>query len=970
MTKKSWDSDRSSAFHQEEEKKEEIVGPEIDCAGGSFDPLLALSYSSSAAPVKNDGGSSTPPVTLDDESTAPPIDEDSSAAPVSSDDEPLTMDDESTKEPADDAEEDSMLGSGFGPSLDARLRELDEASDKPTKDYDDEEPQDETTDDIEEEDTEENIDSAVVDAISLKSSSSRSKVASLQSSKDQESVTSTEENESPEEPSDPSWEDGEGEGVLEGPLEEPTEEIEQEKASRRLKPPLFPGRSRPPKRSLREKLSPGIASYLRSRSTPPSKTDKLNKNVVERATSSLDGRVENARDSTSMNGSATGDGIARSRVAGVSVTARSDAGSTAASVQSCSDKSVEVVAVNSIVTSAPEPDPVESLHQKQNLLPPATAKPKISESTESVTKDASSEGEVFAKTMHETMDRISTEMSPASNEIQDPWPNPWAEDAGTIALEALDQVHNAPGLAKNPHIVSKEAPTDSVLENVVGVVLSSGVSAASVSMEAKDGIESYVALDTTDLISVDNIPTYPATLNPNLVVASLAEEARTNAPFEGDQTVEDIDRSSHRGRESCAGHESEPGRSETEKMESPGPVKDWKELLASEESSAAGLSVKAIGNKEEEQGENTGEVRRQSSLWKRTKRIVKTRRNSHKNLYQAGVEANSGKVAASTKKQKFKLAYLCLFSPCGSKRLASIEEGGGEHDNLLISCAKAEFEAKANPVATPVVVTQEIESLAEEATDEMDQAFDDLVEGLNDTESGEVQSPDNNPIQPAQGANDSVAQVALPQGTLNSCKAKARKPSRAKESKVDSAEIEETKSDLVQLDLASSKQNSRSWITDLPSVESLMGQGPQKTFSDFSSIGDVSGGADGPNGPNMISSINYYVAVASKAMQENLYDRPVRELERLRDLSCAGAEEQSSLASMSNDSAQANRRTTTAKGAKKSADFFSIAFGELVDVLECTPLANSPRKKTRLSPPNKKFEEQKIEMFGSTSGGE
>lgn len=964
MTKKSWDHNHSRDFHREEKKKEdEILGPEIESAGGSFDPLLALSYSSSAAPIKNDYESSTPPVTLDDESTAPPIgDDDSSAAPASSDDEPLTIDDESTKEPPDDAEEDSMLGSGFGSSLDARLRELDEASDKPSKEVDDEEPQDETTDDAEEEDTEENIDSAVADTISLKSSSSVSKVVSSQSSKDQESETSASEgNESPEEPSDASSDEVGAEDVLEGPPEESTEQIEQEKPSRRLKPPLFPGRSRPNKRSLKGKMKPGIASFFRSRSTPPSKTNKLNKNVVERATASLDGRVENARDSTSMSGSVTGGVMAESSVVGVSVTGISDAGSATASVHSCSEKSVEVVTVHSTVTSVPEYEPVEALHHKQGPLPPATAKPKVCEAAESVANNASSDAEVCAKTMHETMDKISTEMSRASDEIQDPWPNPWAEDAGTLTL---GQVHSAPGLAMNPHIVSKEAPADSVLENVVGVVLSSGV-AASASMEGKVSIESYVALDTTDLISVDNILTYPATLNPNLVVASLAEEARTNAAFEGEQTAEEfIDQSSHQGEGSCEDQESESEKREIGTMESPDTI--WKELLASEESSTAGLLAKAIEKKEEEQGENNGEARRQSSLWKRTKSIVRTRRNSHKNLYQAGEAAKNGKVTASTKKQKFKLGYLCLFSPCGSKQLATIEEAEIEHDNLFKSGAKAKVEAKANPVAALTVVTPEIESFAEEATDETNQACDDLVEGLDNTESSDVQSPDSNSIQTRRGADDSVAQVDVSQGTLNSCRAKARKPSRVKEG---TPEIEETKSDLVQLDLANSNQNSRSWITDLPSGESLMGQqGPQKTFSDFSSIGDVSGGVDGPNGPNMISSINYYVAAASKAVQENLYDRPVRELERLRDFSCAGAEEQSSLASMSNDSGQANKRTGAAVGTKKSANFFSIALSELVDVLECTPLANSPRKTTRLSSPNKRFEEQKIEMFGSTSG--
>jgi len=291
---------------------------------------------------------------------------------------------------------------------------------------------------------------------------------------------------------------------------------------------------------------------------------------------------------------------------------------------------------------------------------------------------------------------------------------------------------------------------------------------------------------------------------------------------------------------------------------------------------------------------------------------------------------------------------------------------------------KPTAETKANPVAAPTVVTQgaeEIESSAEEVTDEMDQTYDDLMDGIDYTESCEVTSGGIIPLpvamQPLQRADESLAHEAVPIDTSKKSLKKSGS-SRAKAGKVDMPDIEEAKSDLVQLDIASSKQNSRSWLTDLPSIESMMGRDPHKTFSDVSTIGDLSEGADGQI---MISNINFYVTAASKAVQHNLYEVPVRELERLREVACcsAGTEEQASLmdkdgvsGSMSNDSIQASKRNPGAMGAKKSTNLFSIALSELVDVLECTPMANPSRKPT-LSTSNQKFEEQKIEMFGSTS---
>ena len=100
-------------------------------------------------------------------------------------------------------------------------------------------------------------------------------------------------------------------------------------------------------------------------------------------------------------------------------------------------------------------------------------------------------------------------------------------------------------------------------------------------------------------------------------------------------------------------------------------------------------------------------------------------------------------------------------------------------------------------------------------------------------------------------------------------------------------------------------------------------------------------------------------------MQHNLYDVPVREFERIRELTCGAVpEEQISLmdkgmsATESHDSIKLKKKSGQAS---KRSNPFTLVFSELVDVLECGPgLEKMPTGST-----TKKFEEEKIEMLGS-----
>ena len=208
------------------------------------------------------------------------------------------------------------------------------------------------------------------------------------------------------------------------------------------------------------------------------------------------------------------------------------------------------------------------------------------------------------------------------------------------------------------------------------------------------------------------------------------------------------------------------------------------------------------------------------------------------------------------------------------------------------------------------------------------------------------------------------------QGSASNIHAMSSSPTDLEETKTDLAE--DAKEELVPLDTAaSSKHQSRSWLSEFPSQEETFTDGGKGgTLSYLSSFGDMSKATDSEPAPpkGMMNNLNSYFGAMAGAMQRTLYDGPVRELEKLRDMACASPAATTSdrqigadpVAVPSVDKAATTAATKQQSQSKDVSNPFAVAFNELVDVLEIGSESKTAPKKT-------KFEEEKLEMMASAS---
>ena len=323
-------------------------------------------------------------------------------------------------------------------------------------------------------------------------------------------------------------------------------------------------------------------------------------------------------------------------------------------------------------------------------------------------------------------------------------------------------------------------------------------------------------------------------------------------------------------------------------------------------------------------------AKRTSSLpfWKRSKKI---RSNSE------------------PKASKFKLSYLCLLAPCTSKKTSvpKVTHQTPAQEPPLVSDTQPPMLSVASKSAEQVEADT-VDHMTEEATKRT------ILEMIEIVESED--SPEH-------------------QRSASNIQAMTSSPTDLAETKTELEE--ETKEELAPLDTAasSSKHLSRSWLSEFPSQEETFTDGGKGgTLSYLSSFGDMSKATDSEPAaapPNeMRSNLNSYFGAIAGAMQRTLYDAPVRELEKLRDMTCASPTatdsdrqvEADPVAVPSVDKA-AYGAATAIKQRHQSKDMsnpFAFAFHELVDVLEIGAGSTTARKKN-------KFEEEKLEMMASAS---
>lgn len=713
-----------------------------------------------------------------------------------------------------------------------------------------------------------------------------SKEQDVESSRDPDSDSTTSASESTKAEDDSALEES----------EVTTEEIESKPAKKSL-PPLFPRRTLSNAGSKKNHEKFGSASFFgRSRSNPikPEHTEKSLEKLLKASSE---------------------DGMARLRRNLVPSSSRS-----IASVPSCAEDSVEIIAMDSRASAA---STAKSEARDDTMQDDAklAATSEVTKDADSVvaTEEANSKGNTFTETVNGIYDTLSS----VSNEIQDPWPNPWS-DAGPTMTAAV-------GGTPNPHAATPTDNGESVIENVVGMVLNSNVSGA----PTENKSEGNDAEPQTDEI----LPN-PSACNSDRVEALLVE-ACDIPQIELNSTVNSTKDSKGVDLASCTSAEYAD-----ENIENPAELlEDWKELLTTAD------TVGSDKSSEKGDEDKKEKPRRQSSLWKRTRSMVK---NRYSNASQQAVVDESKKVdrpeqTKKTKGQKFKLGYLCLLSPC-SKKLSTIEEVDESPEG---GANTRPTETKTEQVLSPAIENnQEVDS--EQIVLEV-KSQDDLVEILGSNEGSPASSPPaESPAREEQKAMDTPSAAEPIRNSVETF----------------GANIEESKSDLIQLDYDVSKQE-KSWLSDLQSIaESYTGHEPEKTFSgEMSTLGELDDGITGRH--NLFGNINFYIGAASKAVQHNLYDVPIQEFEKLRDMACGSGADQPSLldngvtATESHDSIRCKK---AGEGVNSTgANPFSVVFSELVEVLECGP-GNSMKRPTT-KPSTTRFEEEKIEMFGSTSVG-
>jgi hypothetical protein len=523
-------------------------------------------------------------------------------------------------------------------------------------------------------------------------------------------------------------------------------------------------------------------------------------------------------------------------------------------------------------------------------------------------------------------------ISATSSEINDPWPNPWSTLSNTDAT----QVQNAP--LPGPQNASDNKTPVSVLDSVVGVVLSSNLDES-----PKDLSETYLRLKALSLEGSKDTP-------------EMVEEVGSADPADGQQTecTEEPEALKEIGPHDPNKDLSplpNPTRDELTKQPSSVASVDfieirddangWEELLAQE---AADLGVDQDQakptNTEENQGGNN-KAHKQSSLWGRTKSILRAKQDK-------GARGERKK----RKKGKVRLGWLLRLNPYACTKLSTIKEIE----------EKAGDGRKLNDDATmkSALRTDRVVNLTES-----DQAAD--AERCEELTATEIMSNiESYIVIQADGVADPVTNsfVEHPSETMT-----ARTPKQVYPGAVTDSGIDETKSDGNNLpSLTPSKQLARSWLDELPSMESMLGRDPHTSFSEEASSfysADISKVDSTAWGASQINYTNDYVAGATKAMKHNFYDVPRREFEKLKEMVYIEPTKEENTSLMDKDITATEKgesiytATKNMKGKErmKSKNLFTMIFSELADVLECGC------GDVRRQPFKKRFEEEKVESM-------
>jgi len=279
--------------------------------------------------------------------------------------------------------------------------------------------------------------------------------------------------------------------------------------------------------------------------------------------------------------------------------------------------------------------------------------------------------------------------------------------------------------------------------------------------------------------------------------------------------------------------------------------------------------------------------------------------------------------------KKFKLAYLCMLQPCkksdATKAVGKARVGGDRAAEQNTEKAESADNAISPSVAKSTSASpDDIMDMEEMGT----RTIEELDHILNPNESHD----------------DLTAADPMPDSTVQAVR----------------SDMEETKEDLRQAE-------PRSWLSDSPSDDSAT---RRNTNLSVMSSYDLSRAESDVPQDTMMGTLGYYADVAAKAVQYNLYDVPVREFEKIRELTChhdSGLDVGRQLNLLdrdigASDSQQDGINVGTndkVDPSKTSANPFAVVFKELMDVLECSPVRTSTQPYSK----KRAIEEAKVEMI-------
>ena len=492
--------------------------------------------------------------------------------------------------------------------------------------------------------------------------------------------------------------------------------------------------------------------------------------------------------------------------------------------------------------------------------------------------------------------------------LQDPWPNPWSDVGSPNSLAG------APMGAISPQMVNPAKVPEAVIEKIIAASSSVDKLSNSPDCIGEDASVSNSCANGQQVImqsSSDQVGSPQVSKEEIERSLSLENGSFVKAEAVGMEGLKDVVNA-----ESVEASMSEAPAKVTEVESKASEAKQVTEVEKSKAKQVTNVVKK-----------NASKAKRKklSPFWKRSKQTRKSK------------ESNT-EGSKTSKAKTFKLSFLWLLSPCASKKLSAVKERDEAPAQTPAQERGLDSDKQPRPVSIASFSAEQIES-----------------ESISPEDSMDGHSSPGRLLAMIEIIDDHLDNLVEDQASVSNFQTLSDGPT----------DLEETKQDLTPLDTAAtSKHMSRSWLTDLPSQETFTDA--HKTVSYMSSFGDMSKATDTEAAPpsQMMSNLNSYFSAATQAVQRNLYDTPVRELEKLRDFTCGGTAKEELSKGVATVESHDSLAYGRAPEISHASNPLAVAFNELVEVLELGPR----RGQTQSSLTKKnKFEEEKLEMTASAN---